>query len=275
MSLSEFRIETEDGLRLHCQEWAADESPKAVVSLVHGHREHTGRYGHLARFLNGVACTVLGIDLRGHGRSDGKRGHFPGYRFLMSDVSRLLSEARTRHPDRPLFLYGHSMGANLIINHALRCDSHASGLIASSPLLGTAVPSPRWKTVLGKVMLHLRTSLSLSSGLRKWDLSRDADVVRAYDEDPLIHDRLTPRFLEILQAGEWALEHASSLSLPLLLMHGMRDRITSVEASREFAASAGPECTLRLMDDLYHEIHNEGEQEQVFRSVGEWLARRW
>ena len=267
----EFGLDTEDGLWLHVREWLPDEVPQMVVCLIHGHGEHAGRYDHLARFLNGLHCTVLAMDLRGHGESEGKRGHITSYKTLMNDVSLLLVEANRRHPDLALFLYGHSMGGNLVVNYTLRCNPGLNGVIASAPLFRTAFPQSPWKTILGRVMRYVWPAMPLSSGLNTQDLSRDPAVVHAYENDLFVHDHVTPRFLDVLQAGEWALEHAGELSVPLLLMHGEADRITSCPASRLFASGAGPDCTLRTWKNLYHEIHNEPEREEVYSCVAEWL----
>jgi alpha-beta hydrolase superfamily lysophospholipase len=121
-------------------------------------------------------------------------------------------------------------------------------------------------------MYNLWPTFSMANELDRQGLSRDPEVVRAYEEDPLVHDRVSARLaMDMLQAGVWALEHAGELSLPLLLMHGGADRLTSAQASREFAAQAGNVCTLRIWDGFYHEIHNEPEQEQVFEYLLEWL----
>ena len=268
----EFGWQTEDGLRLYAQGWQPETEPKGVVCLVHGLGEHSGRYRHLAAFLNQADYALLAFDLRGHGKSEGQRGHAPGYEALLDDIAHLLAEAAERYPDRPRFLYGHSLGGNLVINYALRRRPQLAGVIATGPLLRTAFEPPAWKIPLGKIMRGLWPALSMSNEIDRQDLSRDPAVVRAYNDDPLVHDRVTARLgIDMLEAGLWALEHAAELSLPLLLMHGGADRLTSAQASREFAAQAGTRCTLKIWDGFYHEIHNEPEQGEVFEYLLEWL----
>lgn len=269
----EFGLDTEDGLWLHVREWLPDEV-KVIVCLIHGHGEHAGRYEHLARFLNELDCTVLAMDLRGHGRSEGTRGHITSYNAVLDDVSLLLREARRRHAGLPLFLYGHSMGGNLAVNYALRRTPELNGVIASAPLFRTALAQSPWKTILGQLMRYVWPTMPLSSGLDAQDLSRDPTVVHTYENDPLVHDRLTPCFLDVLRAGEWALEHARTLSVPLLLMHGEADRITSCAASRRFSVEADARCSFRAWKNLYHEIHNEPEKEEVYSCIAEWLTQR-
>jgi len=275
MQRFEFGWQTKDGLRLYAQGWKPETAPKAVVCLVHGLGEHSGRYGHLAAFLNQAGYALLSFDLRGHGKSEGQRGYAPSYEALLDDIARLLDEAANRYPDLPRFLYGHSLGGNLVINCALRRRPQLAGVIATGPFFRAAFEPPAWKLTLARIMYNLWPTLSLSNELDRQALSRNPEVVRDYDEDPLVHDRLTPRLtMDMFQAGLWALEHASELSLPLLLMHGSADRLCSVQASREFAARAGDRCTLKIWDGFYHEIHNEPEQEQVFKYLLEWLNSR-
>ena len=275
MQRFEFGWQTKDGLRLYAQGWKPEAELKGVVCLVHGLGEHSGRYEHLAAFLNQAGYALLAFDLRGHGKSGGQRGYAPSYEALLDDIARLLDEAANRYPDLPRFLYGHSLGGNLVINYALRRRPQLAGVIATGPFFRAAFEPPAWKLTLARIMYNLWPTLSLSNELDRQALSRDPEVVQAYDEDPLVHDRLTPRLtMDMFQAGLWALEHASELSLPLLLMHGSADRLCSVQASREFAARAGDRCTLKIWDGFYHEIHNEPEQEQVFEYLLEWLNSR-
>ena len=116
----EFTQQTPDGVQFYFQGWQPETPPKAVVCLVHGLGEHSGRYAHVAAALNDAGYALLGFDLRGHGKSGGPRGHTPSYDTLMDDIGRLLAEAAQRYPGQPQFLYGHSLGGNLVLNYALR-----------------------------------------------------------------------------------------------------------------------------------------------------------
>jgi alpha-beta hydrolase superfamily lysophospholipase len=268
----EFGWQTEDGLQLYAQGWQPETEPRGVVCLVHGLGEHSGRYKHLAAFLNQAGYVLLAFDLRGHGKSQGQRGHTPSYEALLDDIAHLLEEAAERYPDRLCFLYGHSLGGNLVINYALHRRPPLAGVVATGPLFRPAFEPPAWKLTLARIMYSVWPTLAMSNELDRQVLSRDPAVVHAYNEDPLVHDRLTPRLtMDMLQSGLWALEHAAEFPLPLLLMHGSADRLTSAQASREFAAQAGERCTLKIWDGFYHEIHNEPEQGEVFAYLLEWL----
>ena len=270
----EFSWTTGEGLKICGQGWEPETDPRAVICLVHGLGEHSGRYNHLAAFLNASGYALLAFDLRGHGKSEGKRGHSKSMDALMNDISALLEEGKRRHPNRPFFLYGHSLGGNLVLNHALRRLPKVDGVIATGPALRPAFEPPAWKITLGKIMYNLFPSLSMSNELDRQMLSRDPEVVNAYINDPLVHDRITARLgMDLLSSGLWALENASSFPVPLLLMHGEADGLTSAQASKEFAAKAGGICTLKVWDGLYHEIHNEPEKEQVFACLESWLKK--
>jgi len=272
MQYFEFKWQTDDGLWLYAQGWRPETELKGVICLVHGLGEHSGRYGHLATFLNQAGYALLAFDLRGHGKSEGQRGHAPSYAALLDDIAHLLEEAAKRYPHRPRFLYGHSLGGNLVIMYALRRRPQLAGVIATGPLFRPAFEPPAWKMALARIMYRLWPTLSLPNGLDRQALSRDPEVVRGYNDDPLVHDRLSARLgMDMLQAGLWSLGRAAEFPLPLLLMHGGADRVCSPQASREFAAQVGHRCALRIWEGFYHEIHNESEQGAVFGYLLEWL----
>lgn len=274
MPSSERTFQTSDGLQLFARDWLPEDTPRAVVCLVHGLGEHSSRYHHVAAALNRAGYVLLGFDLRGHGKSQGQRGHAPSWDALLDDIGQFLQEAKQRFPDHPLFLYGHSMGGILVLSYALRRKPQLSGTIVTSPLLRTAFQPPAWKLWLGKTLYSLLPAFSLSNELDPRGLAHDQKVVDAYIQDPLVHNRVSARLaMDMLTAGEWALEHAAEFPLPLLLMHGADDPICSAQASREFAARVPGDCTFRLWDGLYHEMHNEPEQQQVFDMMVEWLGK--
>ncbi|MGQ9493815.1 MAG: lysophospholipase [Anaerolineae bacterium] len=274
MPSSERIFQTADGLQLFAQDWLPEGTPRAVVCLVHGLGEHIGRYPHVAAALNSAGYALLGFDLRGHGHSPGQRGHAPSWDTLLDDIGQFLQDAQQHFPDRALFLYGHSMGGILVLSYALRRKPQLCGAIVTSPLLRTAFQPPAWKLWLGKTLYNLLPAFSLSNELDPRGLSHDQKVVDAYVNDPLVHNRISARLaMDMLWAGEWALEHAAAFPLPLLLMHGVADPICSPEASLEFAARVPGECTFKLWEGLYHEIHNEPGQQQVFDVMVEWLGK--
>ena len=275
MKTFESKLKSNDGIDFYVRGWEPDGKPKAIIALIHGHGEHVGRYENVAGALTSAGYALVGYDSRGHGKSTGPRGHIPSYDALMDDIAAFVSMLGEKYPGSPLFTYGHSMGGNQVINYALRRHPKVAGVIATGPWLKLAFEPPAIKVALGRFMNNIVPSFTQSNGLDTRGLSHDAEVVRLYDNDPLGHDKVSARlFVSMYDSGLWALDHASELSLPLLLMHGGADPITSAEASRQFADKAGKNVTLRIWDGMYHEIHNEPEQSQVFKVMIEWLGKQ-
>lgn len=274
MKHDEFKFKTFDGLQLFGQSWQPESQPQAVICLVHGLGEHSGRYTHVAAQITQAGYTLISFDLRGHGKSEGPRGHTPSYEALMQDISSLLEVANKQFPQLPSFLYGHSLGGNLVLNYVLRYKPQLKGVIVTDPWLCLAFKPSASKIILGKIANKIYPSFSQSSGLDTKALSHDSEVVHAYENDPLVHDHISARmFIGIYQSGQWALEHALEFPLPLLLMHGGADKIISIEASKEFANKIPEKCTFKIWDGLYHEIHNEPEKEEVFKFLIDWLDK--
>lgn len=273
MKHSEFKLITSDGVNLYGQRWEPGGNPVGIVCLVHGLGEHSGRYEHLAQFLTDNGYALQGFDLRGHGRSDGKRGDIPGYEALLDDIDLSLANAKRHWPGLPVFLYGHSLGGNLVLNYALRRKPELAGVISTSPWLELAAKVPAWKLAAGRLLNRLWPSLTLSNGLNTKALCRDAEVVRLYEQDPLVHDQISARMtFALMEAADWALEHAAGLDLPLLLMHGSADRITSAAGSARFARAAGDKVHFKEWQGGYHEVHNDPPlQQQYFTYLLDWM----
>ena len=271
MDVFEWKWKSRDGLELLARGWKP-ENPKAVVVLVHGLGEHSNRYQHVAQAFNASGYAMQAFDVRGHGDSGGARGHTPAYESLMNDITDFIDDARKRYPGLPVFLYGHSMGGNQAINYSLRSPQVLKGVIATGPWLRLAFDPPVAKIMVAKILNGIAPSFSLASGLSQEALSRDPEVVRKYATDPLVHDRISVKLYTSLYGnGLWALEHAADLKIPMLLMHGSADKLTSAPASQEFAKKAGSLVTLRIWDGFYHEIHNEPEKAEVIQAMIAWL----
>jgi alpha-beta hydrolase superfamily lysophospholipase len=274
METFEWKWKSRDDLEMYARGWKPD-APKAVVVLVHGHGEHVNRYNHVAAAFTQAGYAMQAFDLRGHGQSAGQRGHAPVYESLMNDITDFIADAQKRYPGLPVFLYGHSMGGNQVINYVLRSPQGLKGVIATGPWLKLAFDPPVVQMMAMKLLNSLAPSFALASGLSQASLSRDPEVVSRYAADPLVHDKISPRLYSgISVSGLWALEHAAELKIPMLLMHGSGDKITSAPASQEFAQKAGNLVNLRIWDGFYHEIHNEPEKAEVIQMMISWMDKQ-
>lgn len=248
---------------------------KGVVVLVHGFGEHSGRYkGNVIPILVSSGFAVVSYDNVGHGKSSGKRGHCPSYDALLDILRDVIDKAKGFYPNTPLFLYGHSMGGNLVLNYALRRDSEISGVIATSPYLRLAFQPPKWKMLLGKFMLKIMPSITLPSGLDPNGISRIPEEVAKYKNDPLVHDKVSPMFsFPIMDAGEWAIENASKLTVDTLLMHGTADQIIDHKATQEFHQNS-TRTTLKLYEGGFHELHYDLCSDEMLTTITSWLEER-
>ncbi|MDD5456304.1 MAG: lysophospholipase [Candidatus Margulisbacteria bacterium] len=272
MHNQDFTFKAEDGINLSARCWLPETTPKAVIILVHGIGEHSGRYEELAAFFTANNICIMAFDLRGHGKSEGKRGHTPSYSNWMKDLKIFIDICRKKFPDLPFILYGHSLGGNLAINYILRYKPELAGAIATSPELRLAFKPAFWKRWLAQFINFCWPSLTMPSGLEVDFISHDPQVIEAYKVDPLVHDRISARcYTGFMKAGEWAIKNSSNLCLPLLLLHGSEDHITSAPASEEFASKAGKLCVFRLWNGYYHELHNELEKAKVFNYILDWI----
>lgn len=271
--MNELSWKNAEGLKLHAVEWPV-KNPRAVIALVHGQGEHIGRYGHVAQWYNDHKIAVLGFDQQGYGRSEGKRGHAKNLDVLLDDVGQLLEETRRRYPNVPLFLYGHSMGGGLVLNYVTRRDPVLAGLIATAPWIRLAFEAPPLKVLAGKILKKFMPTLTLPTGLAVKFLSRDEAVVQAYNNDPLVHSQLSAaEGIALLEAATWLDKWSGVFSIPVLLMHGGGDKITSPAATKEFFGRVAGEVTHQEWPGLYHEIHNEKEKGEVFGFTLAWMEK--
>lgn len=268
-----FNFKTNDGLTLLGRIWQTTGKPKGIVNLVHGLGEHSGRYAHIAEALTKAGYNLIGFDLRGHGLSEGQKGHTPDYEHIMDDIALFMQKSNEFFgSDHPNFLYGHSLGGTIVLNYALRRKPELNGVISTGPALRLSFEPPKIKLALGKIMANLMPTFSMTNSIDYDALSRDAAIVQAYKDDVLVHYMISAKLvMELFDSGKYALEHAADWALPLLLMHGSEDRISSCPASEEFAQIAGDIVTFKKWDGFYHEIHNDFGKEEVIAFMLDWL----
>ncbi len=261
-----------DKTPIYLRHWAVS-NPKAVLLICHGLGEHGGRYNNYLERLLPAGFAVFAHDHRGHGRSGGLRGHTDRFDRFLDDAYLVVREARELYPNRKLFMMGHSMGGLISLAFALRHGDVLNGVIASSPALKLALDVPKVKETMGRLMSSIWPTLTLSNGLDANQLSHDPEVVRAYLEDPLVHDRVSTRFfVEFTAAMTFALNGAGALKMPLLAFHGAADGIVSPEGTKRFFEAAGSaDKKFQLYEGQFHEVHNDTNKDQAIGMVLSWL----
>jgi lysophospholipase len=262
-----------DGLTIHHQSWRPDGDPKAVVLLVHGLGEHSGRYRHVAERLVAAGYAVHALDHRGHGKSDGKRVFVKSYDEFMADLIQFRGHVEAQHPGLPLVVLGHSMGGNLAVGHVLDHQDGVAGLALSGPALAVSDALSPVQIKIFKLIAKVAPGVR-PEGLDASAISRDQAVVDAYRADPLVYTGKMSAGIgaALIDAMERFPAHYPSLRLPLLIMHGTDDRLADISGSKSLEAGAvNADVTTHYYDGLYHEIFNEPEQAQVLDDLVTWL----
>jgi len=258
--------------RFFIRHWIPDTHPKGLIILLHGLSDHGGRFAFVAEYLANEGYIFIAPDLRGNGKSDGKRGHFDSLDQIMSDISFLIKESSKLYPGVPVILYSQSMGGGLAINFALRFPGKIVCVVASSPWLRLAKqPAAFLQRLVSKLATIFPTFL-LPNGLKSKDLCHDPLICHTYDTDPLIHWKISlSTFFIINRAGEWAIQNASTLKIPLLLLHSESDPITSFVASEQFYSNSNKYLTFLRYKEQYHELHNEPIKVEVLGKITDWI----
>jgi alpha-beta hydrolase superfamily lysophospholipase len=266
-------FKTEDGTKLFTRTWLPETSIRSTIILVHGLGEHSGRYEHVAKKLTNEGCVVFAFDHRGHGLSEGVKGHIPSYSYVSRLLDQFSNEAKQRHSDVPVLLYGHSLGGALVLYHLLTKSSSVESAIVTSPGLVPANPPSKVTEISARILSKIYPAGTLSNMLDLSGLSKDKVVIEEYQKDPLTHDRVSFALgADIIDKGNWILNHAPSLPVPILLMQGSADRLVNPSASNQFASKNPQKITYKLWENGYHELHNEPEKEDVFKEIIGWVS---
>ena len=260
-------------LNLYYQSWLPADEPKAILLVVHGLAEHSGRYSNLVNYLVPREYAVYGFDQRGHGKSDGVKGYVDRFSHFVDDLDIFLRLVHSRHPDVKTFLVGHSIGGTIATAYATLHQDDFDGLI----LTGATLSAPN-NVAAGTIFAARILSLILPKvGLYVIDaegISRDKSVVNAYVHDPFVYrGKIRARLgVELIKAMSAAKRQISEIHLPILVMHGASDRLSDPKGSEMlYQKASSADKTLKLYEGYYHEIFNEPGCEQVLADVESWL----
>ncbi|WVZ60295.1 hypothetical protein U9M48_010340 [Paspalum notatum var. saurae] len=277
-------IPTARGETLFTQAWwphppSSNIKPRALVVVMHGLNEHSGRYDHLARRLNDIGIKVYGMDWTGHGGSDGLHGYVQSLDHAVKDLKMYLKKVLAENPGLPCFCFGHSTGGGIILKATLdpEVETLISGIVLTSPAVRVQ-PAHPVVAVLAPVFALIAPRYQFTASHRNGPpVSRDPEALRTKYSDPLVFTgaiRVRTGY-EILRLTSYLQQHLHRITVPLLVMHGADDQVTAPEGSRALyeQASSADKC-LRLYDGLLHDLLIEPEKEVVMEEIVAWLGPR-
>jgi acylglycerol lipase len=258
---------------IYYQYWLPEGEPKAILLIVHGLAEHSGRYMNVVNHFVPLGYGVYGLDHLGHGRSDGTRVYVECFEDYTDTLKIFLGMVRQWQPDKPLFLVGHSMGGLIGALYLLDRQAELSGAVLSGPCVKVPDNVSPVTVLLGRLLSALMPRAGLL-GLEAEGVCRDPAVVEAYVNDPLVHTGKTTARLaaELLKAMARVTAEAGRITLPILLVQGSADRLVDPDGAQMLYDTAGSgDKQIEIYEGFYHEVFNEPEHDQVLRDVETWL----
>jgi acylglycerol lipase len=261
-------------LNLYCQSWQPAQGLKAILLVVHGFAEHSGRYINLVNYFVPKGYAVYSLDHRGHGKSEGRRGYVEQFSYYLDDLKTFFNIVRGKHGNAKIFIVGHSMGGLIATAYAIHHQDEFDGLILSGAGLKAAISVPPALIVAARIFSLLLPKIG-SAAFDASAISRDKAVVSAYVTDPLVYrGKVCVRSgAELVRMMQKLPHQMPKIVLPILIMHGTADRLASPKGSEVlYERVSSRDKTLKLYDGFYHEIFNEPEREQVFKDMETWLV---
>lgn len=264
------------GRMVFCQRWQPANHVKGVLLIAHGLAEHSGRYAEIAAFFVANNYAVCCLDHIGHGQSEGPRGFINQFTDYTDTLDIFSTQVSDWYPNLPIFLIGHSMGGLISAQFLIKNQERFAGSILSGP----AIRAPNEPSSLLLIIARLLSTLAPKIGVMQLsadNISRDTAVVKTYRDDPLVYTgKISARLAtEIFSSMTLVQEHASAITLPMLLLHGSEDRLAAPEGSSLLNDKiASLDKQLIIYRGLYHELFNEPEKQQVFTTMLDWLEKR-
>ena len=250
--------------------------PNGVVVLCHGYAEHARRYDHVAQRFGEAGLVTYALDLRGHGRSGGKRVYLKNISDYTDDFHHLVGLATAEYPELKRVVLGHSMGGGVVFTYGVEHPDDYALMVLSGPAVYAQDAVSSVMITVAKVVGSVLPGLPVEN-LPADAVSRDPQVVAAYEADPLVHHGKLPAGIAkaLISVGETMPQRASALSVPLLVVHGGQDKLIPVEGStRLVECVASEDVHLKVYPELYHEVFNEPERAQVLDDVVSWIEVR-
>ncbi len=268
-------LEGTGGVRVFYRAWEVAD-PAGCVLFVHGLGEHGGRYDRLAEVVGTLDLDLYAIDLRGHGRSQGRRGHVSDFACFLRDLDRLRRRAGRETAGRATFLVGHSLGGLVVGRYAEAfAPDGLRGVVFVSPFVETEMSIPGWKRSLGAAADRMVPALTMDNGLTVEDLFRRESDQRVYEEDPLVHHRISARLWgEMQRASPRLLSDAHRLRVPVLLQLAGSDTVVSNPAARDFGARLASRPEVIEYEGAFHALYFDPRAEEALADLRGWLEQR-
>ena len=268
-------LDSADGTRLYC-EFQTPESPTAALLIVHGFADHCGRYAAMAEDFVAQGYAVFRFDYRGHGRSDGKRGHIFAFDDYLQDLRAFRTWVESKSEGLPRYLLAHSNGGLISLHGVSAEPAGIDGMVLSSPFCGFGVKVPKAKVFVARQLSRRVPALTLATNLNAKEVSHDPAVIEGYATDPLVGRVASSRwYTETVAAHARCEDAAKTLTLPILVQQAGDDRIASVpDTRRVFERIASSDKTYREYEGLFHEIWFELERAPVMADLSNWIAKQ-
>lgn len=271
-SSAEFRIGVPNRGDLVGWERGDQNAPRGL-GILHGLGDHAGRYPHVGDAVAARGFAAQALDLPGHGKSYGSRGHVGSWSEYRGAVTAWMDRAKLEHPGRRWSLLGQSMGAFVALDWALANPGRIERLILCAPPFQLGFRPSMIKVKAAQLLVRFWPRFSQGNMILPSMLSHDQEVVRAHGNDPLVHYKISARLFLEFQAMRVSLHRrAGELRIPTLLLQGAEDHIAAPEGSRRWAGQTQPGVVaLRIYPALYHEVLWELERAAIIASMIDWL----
>ena len=264
------------GVRIVYDVWTPETAPRGVVVLSHGYAEHARRYDHVAQRFGESGLVTYALDHRGHGRSGGKRVFLRDISEYTDDFHTLVGIAAADHPGLKRVVLGHSMGGGIVFAYGVEHPDDYAAMVLSGPAVDARDAVSQVIVFTAKLLGKITPGLPVEQ-LPTDAVSRDPEVVAAYNADPLVHHGKLPAGIAraLLGVGETMPQRAGTLTAPLLVVHGEQDKLIPVEGSKHLVECVGStDVHLKVYPELYHEVFNEPERALVLDDVTSWIEVR-
>jgi len=275
MILEKLSWKSASGIGLVGNLWKPESNTKAIVVFIHGFGEHCLRYTPYFELFENEGIVFISYDQMGHGASKGKRGAISSYKHLLDDIQICLNKAKELFPELPLFVYGHSMGGNIVSNFLIYRKPEIAGSVITSPWLKLTKEKGFLFETIGSLLSVIIPNVTVPSDLHSSHISSINTEVEKYEKDPLNHGRISFRlFDQITKKGKLAIENSKEINVPTILFHGTDDMITSPLASAKFAKANTDYIKFKEWPKGFHELHNDFCRDDVVGEIIEWIKTK-